>query len=278
MHVFVSSKLVANQVEGSYEAKGEKIKKYKEKALEMIRSFTNFQISHIPREENRKADTLSKLAAMQCEGLTKGVLVQEIKERSVDTVEVNAIIKEVTRTWLTPIQEYTKKKILPEDATEARTILKKAHNYTQGGAWVEELPNMLWAHRITPKISNRETPFSIAYGAEAVIPTKIGIPTRRTIQRPNEENKEALRLNLNLLEEQRGIAAIREARQKQQVEKYYNQRVRHKQFKVGEFVLQKNKLSKIENIGKLGPKWEGPYEVVETYGMGAYKLRSMDSA
>nr|GEV02697.1 reverse transcriptase domain-containing protein [Tanacetum cinerariifolium] len=96
----------------------------------MMQSFTNFQISHIPREENRKADTLSKLVAVQCEGLTKGVLVQEIKERSVDTVEVNAIIKEATRTWLTPVQEYTEKKILPEDATEARTILEKARNYT----------------------------------------------------------------------------------------------------------------------------------------------------
>nr|GEV22923.1 reverse transcriptase domain-containing protein [Tanacetum cinerariifolium] len=36
MHAFVDSKLVANQVEGSYEAKGKKTKKYKEKALEMI--------------------------------------------------------------------------------------------------------------------------------------------------------------------------------------------------------------------------------------------------
>ncbi|GJS94837.1 reverse transcriptase domain-containing protein [Tanacetum coccineum] len=152
----------------------------------------------------------------------------------------------------------------------------KTRLHQEGGAWVEELPNVLWAHRTTPKTSNGETPFSLAYGTEAVIPAEIGIPTKRTIQRPDEENKEALRLNLNLLEERREIATIREARRKQQVEKYYNQRVRHKQFKVGEFVLRKNKLSKAENTGKLGPKWEGPYEVVETYGTGAYKLRSME--
>ncbi|GJV97674.1 reverse transcriptase domain-containing protein [Tanacetum coccineum] len=59
----VDSKLVASQVEGSYEAKGLKTKKYKEKALEMIRSFNNFQISRIPREENRKADALSSRQA-----------------------------------------------------------------------------------------------------------------------------------------------------------------------------------------------------------------------
>nr|GEW97273.1 reverse transcriptase domain-containing protein [Tanacetum cinerariifolium] len=94
MHVFVDSKLVANQVEGSYEAKGKKTKKYKEKVLEIIRSFSNFQISHIPREENRKADALSKLAAVQCEQLTKGVLIEELNERSVDMEKVNAIIEE----------------------------------------------------------------------------------------------------------------------------------------------------------------------------------------
>nr|GEY86396.1 reverse transcriptase domain-containing protein [Tanacetum cinerariifolium] len=118
VHAFVESKLVANLVEGLYEAKGKKTKKYKEKPLEMIRSFNNFKISHIPREENRKADALSKLVAVQCEGLTKGVLIEELNERSVDTAKVNAIIKKATRAWITPIQ-YIKKKILPEDATEA---------------------------------------------------------------------------------------------------------------------------------------------------------------
>ncbi|GJZ64875.1 reverse transcriptase domain-containing protein [Tanacetum coccineum] len=154
----------------------------------------------------------------------------------------------------------------------------KTRLHQEGGTWVEELPNVLWAHRTTPKTSNGETLFSLAYGTEEVIPTEIGIPTRRVIQESDERNEKALRLNLNLIEERREIAAITKARQKQQVEKYYNQRVHHKQFKVGEFVLQKNELSKVENTGKLGPKWEGPYEVVETYGTGAYKLRSMDGA
>ncbi|GKC24001.1 reverse transcriptase domain-containing protein [Tanacetum coccineum] len=103
--------------------------------------------------------------------------------------------------------------------------------HQEGGAWVEELPNVLWAHKTTPKKSNRETPFSLAYGTEAVIPAEIGIPIKRMIQGYDEENEEALRLNLNLLKERREIATIREARRKQQVKKYYNQRVRHKQFK-----------------------------------------------
>ncbi|GKA70692.1 reverse transcriptase domain-containing protein [Tanacetum coccineum] len=149
--------------------------------------------------------------------------------------------------------------------------------HQEGGAWVEELPNVLWAHKTTPKMSNGETPFNLPYATKVVIPAEIGILTRRTIQR-SDEDEEALRMNLNLLEERREIATIREARRKQQVEKYYNQQVHQKQFKVGECVLRKNELSKAENTGKLRPKWEGPYEVVETYGTGAYKLRSMEGA
>ncbi|GJU05759.1 reverse transcriptase domain-containing protein [Tanacetum coccineum] len=39
-----------------------------------------------------------------------------------------------------------------------------------GSAWAEEVPNVLWAHRTMKKTSNGETPFSLTYGTEAVIP------------------------------------------------------------------------------------------------------------
>ncbi|GJX64919.1 reverse transcriptase domain-containing protein [Tanacetum coccineum] len=98
IHAFVDSKLVANQGEGSYEARGEKTKKYKGKVLEIVKCFDKFRISHMPREENKKADALSKLTVVQCEGLTKGVLVEELNEQSVDMAEVNIIVEEEGRT------------------------------------------------------------------------------------------------------------------------------------------------------------------------------------
>ncbi|GJZ80225.1 reverse transcriptase domain-containing protein [Tanacetum coccineum] len=36
------------------------------------------------------------------------------------------------------------------------------------------------------------------------------------------------------------------------------------------------KVSHAEDTGKLGPKWEGPYEVMEALGKGAYKLRDRE--
>jgi transposase InsO family protein len=65
---------------------------------------------------------------------------------------------------------------------------------------VEELPHVLWAHRTATKTSNGETPFSLTYGTEAMIPVEIGSPTRRT-RLTQEVNDLDLRFNLNLLEE-----------------------------------------------------------------------------
>ena len=45
------------------------------------------------------------------------------------------------------------------------------------GLWAEELPTLLWAYWTTPWATTGETPFSLTYGHEAVVPTEIGLPT-----------------------------------------------------------------------------------------------------
>nr|GEW19360.1 reverse transcriptase domain-containing protein [Tanacetum cinerariifolium] len=99
------------------------------------------------------------------------------------------------------------------------------------------------------KSSHGDTPFSLTYGTEAVIPAEIGMPTYRTTAVDVVNNDEELRLNLDLLEERRELAAMSEA---------------------------SNDASHAVAGGKLGPKWEGPYEVTNALGNGAYKLRSTD--
>ncbi|GJT64601.1 hypothetical protein Tco_1016081 [Tanacetum coccineum] len=91
-----------------------------------------------------------------------------------------------------------------------------------------------------------------------------------------EGNEEEMRLNLDLLQERREATTIREAIYKMKMKQYYNKRVRPMSFKVGEYVYRKNEASRVENLGKLGPKWEGPYLGVGAYQNGSYKLRTMD--
>nr|GEZ51717.1 reverse transcriptase domain-containing protein [Tanacetum cinerariifolium] len=142
--------------------------------------------------------------------------------------------------------------------------------------WVEELPHVLWAHRTMIKSSHGDTPFSLKYGTEAVIHAEIEMPTYRTAAVDLVNNHEELRLNLDLLEERRELAAVSEAKSKSKMMKYYNARVRGVAFKLGDFVYRSNDASHAVAGGKLGPKWEGPYEVTDVLGNGAYKLRSTE--
>ncbi|GJZ98363.1 reverse transcriptase domain-containing protein [Tanacetum coccineum] len=139
--------------------------------------------------------------------------------------------------------------------------------------WIGELSHVLWAHRTMIKSSNEETPFSLTYGTEAVIPAEIGMPTLRTVELDLTKNDEALGINLDLIEEKREQAAIQEAKSKAKMEKYYNSKVRSTSFRPGEMVYRSNDASHAKDGGKLGPKWEGPYEVTESLGKGAYKLK-----
>ncbi|XP_071714546.1 uncharacterized protein [Rutidosis leptorrhynchoides] len=86
--------------------------------------------------------------------------------------------------------------------------------YEKRTSWVDELPNVLWVHRTTFKKSTGKTPFSLVYGSEAVIPAEILVPMYRIVNFDEETNSEALCENLNLIEERRLMAAIREANNK----------------------------------------------------------------
>ncbi|GKA93283.1 reverse transcriptase domain-containing protein [Tanacetum coccineum] len=399
VHVSVDSKLVANQVLGTYVAKEENMVKYLEKAKSLISGFANFSISQVPRSKNKKADALSKIASTSFAHLSKQVLVEILKEKSIQEEEVATVVEEEGPTWMTPIMEYLKNGTLPGDRKEASKLRIKARQYEllegvlyrrsflkpwlrcvgplqadyvireihEGSCsmhagprsvvakamrnpqqqltpitapwpfykwgidiagpfpegpgkvkkfvwdnivcrfslpeeivsdngkqfsdnlfkdwcdklnitqrftsvkhpqsnglveranrslgegiksrmgegnknWIEELPHVLWAHRTMIKSSHGDTPFALTYGTEAVISAEIRMPTN--------------------------------SRSQSQVEmtKYYNARVRGVTFRPGDFVYRSNDASRAVDGGKLGSKWEGPYEVTEALGDVAYRL------
>lgn len=71
------------------------------------------------------------------------------------------------------------------------------------------------------------------------------------------------------------MAAIQEEKYKRQVEGYYYKRVCPSTFKPHEYVFRSNESSRVEPQGKLGPNWEGPCQIAEALGNGAYKLRTI---
>nr|GEV11556.1 hypothetical protein [Tanacetum cinerariifolium] len=304
--------------------------------------------------KNLKANVDSRLVANQVNGTyiakepfmikySEKVLVEELKEKSIDEKEVLAVVDEEGHMCMTQIHEYLMKEILPEEKRKARATRRKARRYAVTNRvmykrsflrpWlrcvgplqanyvlreiheglcsmytgprsvhpqandlverenrslgegikarlderiknrVEEISHVLWVYRTIIKSSNGETPFSLTYGTEAVIPVEIGMPNLRTTKVDMIKNDETLEINLGLLKEKREQAAIQEAKSKTIMEKYYNARVRDTSFKPGDLVFRSNEASHAEDGGKLEPKWEGPYEVTEALGKGVYKLK-----
>nr|GEU96763.1 reverse transcriptase domain-containing protein [Tanacetum cinerariifolium] len=404
IEVKVDSKLVASQINGSYEASKDSMIKYLAKAKEYTSGFKSLSIENIPWNMNQKADVLSKLTSVAFNHLMKEVLVEVLNERSTKGQEIHTIVEEEWDNWMTPNRRCLEEGIWPKEKNEARCLRAKIGQYanyvireihmrsygmqvgpravvrkeirqgyywptmhkdakkevknvtlghghsrttttckeeepdsfglpriiiTDNGAqlvndpfkswcgrfeihqmntavahpqantlverankslmegiktrlerekagWVDELPNVLWAHRTSIKQNNEETPFSLTYGSEAVIPTEIGIHTYQTLMIKEEYNKEEMRLNLDLLQEMRETVAVREARYKTKMEQYYNKKVRPTGFRTREFVFRRNEASRVEDQGKLGPKLEGPYRAVKAYENGSYKLQTLE--
>ncbi|GKA04746.1 reverse transcriptase domain-containing protein [Tanacetum coccineum] len=104
--IFIDSQLVANQVNGLFEARQTVIKQYLEKAKELLAKFPCHSIEHIKRDQNKKADALSKLASMTFSKLAKEVLVEVIQDKSITQKEVANVTQEKEDIWMIPIREY----------------------------------------------------------------------------------------------------------------------------------------------------------------------------
>ena len=104
--------------------------------------------------------------------------------------------------------------------------------------WIEELPGVLSAYRTTLGRPTENTPFALAYG-NAVIPTKIGLPTIRIeAERQGDANMELGR-NLDWADKVRESASIRMADYQQRAAAHYNCKTRPRVFKIGTLVLRK---------------------------------------
>ncbi|GJX30738.1 reverse transcriptase domain-containing protein [Tanacetum coccineum] len=107
----VDSRLVANQVNETYVAKEADMIRYLEKVKALTGGFKAFTIKQIPKSENKIADALSKIASTSFAHLSKQVLVEELKEKSISEVEVLTVVEEEGDTWMTPIYKYLVRKL-----------------------------------------------------------------------------------------------------------------------------------------------------------------------
>ena len=73
---------------------------------------------------------------------------------------------------------------------------------------MEELPLVFWTYRTTPRRSIGETPFSITYGADTMIPLETKFPILRTSSFTLSSNDGLLEKSLDLIEKRRKNAMV----------------------------------------------------------------------
>jgi len=162
-----------------------------------------------------------------------------------------------------------------------RTILYGLRTRLEGakGTWVNELPLILWAYRTTSRVTTGETPFNLVYGMEALIPIEISAKSPWLMAYEEEngiKNFEALRENLDLIEEQRDHAAMRMAAYHRRIASYYNSRVRNRPMEEGDLVLRKFAVTgALRGDGKLRANWEGPYCILKMIGPNTCILQTL---
>ena len=86
-----------------------------------------------------------------------------------------------------------------------QSLLKIIKTRLEGakGIWSDKLPSVLWAYRTMVRTPTGETPFQLAYGSEAIIPTEVGITSYRVDNHNEGKNDEAMCLQLDLVDEVR---------------------------------------------------------------------------
>lgn len=139
-----------------------------------------------------------------------------------------------------------------------------------GGVWPEQLPTALWAYRTSKRRPTQATPYALVYGSEAVLPVEILVPSVRMALSAHLI-PDARVVDLEALDEKRDKAAVN--LEKYQRARVYDQSVVKREFEVGDLVWKTiDAIMRGQPIPKFAPKWEGPYEVVESNFSGYYKL------
>ncbi|XP_020977986.1 uncharacterized protein LOC110271420 [Arachis ipaensis] len=377
------SLLVVQQIRGEFQVKDPLLEQYWLIAKDLISNFSSFTILHVHREQNVRADILSKLAATRADTQTSTLSQHTLTKPSIELLYIENInhlhdwrkhFLEYIRTCIIPRDEpnpqqfrrkasfYTKiagelyrrgfsqplLKCLNKD--EAREVMDEVHEGVCGnhirrralaakivrtgyywptmkrdciakvkacdkcqkheaistttaevlhsmeakaanrvvlqaikrkldnakGEWAELIPEVLWSFNTTIHNTTGETPFKLVYGSEALIPVEVGIPTLRVELYNEQQNINVRNAELDLAEEDREIAAIKQRAQKKLAERKHNKRVVPRTFVESDLVLKRTEEARRPPAhGKLAANWECPFRVVKVLGMGAYQLQTL---
>jgi len=119
---------VVGQIKGEFEVKEPLLQRYYHTVSNLIVRFKKVTVEHIQREDNTRANTLSRLATTKKKIHHRSVVQIHLKNPNVGEAECLAVTK--TDTWMNPIIQYLKLNICKLEEKEMR---QKCARYTMIG-------------------------------------------------------------------------------------------------------------------------------------------------
>ena len=141
------------------------------------------------------------------------------------------------------------------------------------------LPFALHAYRTAVRTSTRATPYSLVFGMDVVMPLEVEIPSLRVLIESELEEVEWAKVRyeqLNMISEKRLAVIFHQQLYQRRMAKAYDRKVRPREFKEGDLVLQKILPLPSEDRSKWASNYEGPYVVKKAFSRGALLLTRMD--
>ncbi|KAL0408176.1 UNVERIFIED_CONTAM: hypothetical protein Sradi_1752000 [Sesamum radiatum] len=103
---YSDSQLIVKQVKREYEAREESMIQYIRQIEELRPKFESFQLQQIPREDNAKADYISKLASALEDCKTRRIIIQYLSEPRTP-LDIQTIT--IGDDWWTPLIQWLDK-------------------------------------------------------------------------------------------------------------------------------------------------------------------------
>lgn len=127
--------LVAGQVLGNFEVKGDRLARYKDQVVVKIASFQACMVEHVPRTEYTDANMLFRLVHEAPEYTSKIAWIIDVPTARIDILLV-ALVGVEEENWITNLHGYIESRRLPEDEARARNEKLRAPRFQVIEGWL----------------------------------------------------------------------------------------------------------------------------------------------
>ena len=129
MEVYLDSRLVVNQVQGSFEAKDPRMINYLRLVKQIMNQFHKVKVVQIARGQNRHTDSLATLVSSLTEEVPQLIKVEVVAEPSIDARITVSVVVVSEPCWMDPIIDFLVEDRLLADGKEVDRVRRMASRY-----------------------------------------------------------------------------------------------------------------------------------------------------